>query len=243
MTLGLYEERARRRLRVRWNITKWVLGLGLVAGAGFLAYDTASSLAEQELAAQAMRLSEYETTVDKLERETARLRYALENAESRMAEQRKRYKRDVPQGRIAELLDLAQDKLGAGVTPDRLAFLISSAANQRDCDGAPVSKRFIVKTPLYSGANDWVGFADSTITVTAVGASTRDAEGKAEAWFDPAQEVTISFTHIGGKTTRKTGILPFQHAIVVGDREHRFQVVAGEKRGFVEVAGDSCGFP
>ena len=146
MTLGLYEERARRRQRVRWNIIKWMLGLGLMAGAGFLAYDTGSSLAEQELAAQAARLSEYETTVDRLERETARLRYALENAESRMAEQRARYQRDVPQGRIAELLDLARDKLGTGVTPDRLAFLISSAANQRDCDGAPVSKRGAIST-------------------------------------------------------------------------------------------------
>lgn len=243
MTLGLYEERARRRQRVRWNTIKWILGLGLVGGAGFLAYDSGSSLAEQELAAQAARLSEYEATVDKLERETARLRYALENSESRMGAQRTRYQRDVPQGRIAELLELAQKKLKAGVTPERLAFLISSAANQRDCDGGPVSKRFIVKTPLYSGANDWVGFAKSTITVTAVGASARDAEGKAESWFDPAQEVTISFTHIGGKTTRKTGVLPFQHAMVVGDREHRFQVLAGEKRGFVEVAADSCRFP
>ena len=88
-----------------------------------------------------------------------------------------------------------------------------------------------------------MGFAKSTITVTAVGPSAVDAEGKAEAWFDPGQPITVSFTHIGGKTSRKTSALPFQHAIVVGEREHRFQVVASERQGFVEVSGDSCQFP
>ena len=243
MTLGLYEERARRRQRLRWNLTKWVIGLGLLAGASYFAYDTGSSLAEQELDSLNQRLADSEARSDSLQREAAQLRYSLENAESRMAEQQARYERDVPQGQIAALLTLAQKKLQEGVTPDRLAFLISAASNERDCDKAPVNKRFIVKTPLYTGANDWVGFADSTITVTAVGPSAVNAEGKAEAWFDPAQPITVSFTHIGGKTSRKTTTLPFQHAIVVGDREHRFQVVASDQRGFVEVSGDSCRFP
>jgi hypothetical protein len=243
MTLGLYEERARRRQRFRWNTVKWIIGLGLIGGAGAFAYQSGSALAQRELDALGQRLKEYETAVDSLQQENAQLRYSLEQAQARMGEQQARYERDVPQGQIAELLRLAQDKLQDGVTLDRLAFLIGAASNQRDCDKTPDTKRFIVKTPLYKGANDWVGFADSTITVTAVGQSAVNEDGKAEAWFDPAQEITFSFTHIGGKTTRKTGILPLQHAFVVGDREHRFQMVAGEQRGFVEVAADSCAFP
>ena len=243
MTLGLYEERARRRQRFRWNILKWLLGLGLIGGASFAAYDTGVSLSEQELVALTQRLSEAEAKADEMQRATAHLRYNLENAEASMTEQQARYERDVPQGQIAELLALAQDKLRQGVEPERLAFLISAASNERDCDKEPVTKRFIVKTPLYRGANDWVGFAQSTITVTAVGNSALNEEGKAEAWFDPGQPITVSFTHIGGKTSRKTATLPFQHAIVVGEREHRFQVVASERQGFVEVAGDSCKFP
>lgn len=243
MTLGLYEERARRRQRFRWNSLKWLVGFGLVAGAGYFAYDTGSSLSEQERSALSQRLAESESRTDSLQREAAQLRYSLEDAESRMAEQQARYDRDVPQGQIAALLSLAEEKLRQGVTPDRLTFLISAASNERDCDKAPVTKRFVVKTPLYTGANDWVAFADSTITVTAVGASAANPEGKAESWFDSAQPITISFTHIGGKTSRKTASLPFQHAIVVGEREYRFQAVAGDSRGFVEISGDSCTFP
>ncbi len=243
MTLGLYEERARRRQRFRWNFLKWLISLGLLAGAGYFAYDAGSSLSKQELDSLSQRVAEYETRTDSLQREAAQLRYTLEDAESRMAEQQARYERDVPQGQIAALLTLAKEKLQQGVTPDRLAFLISSASNERDCDKAPITKRFVVKTPLYTGGNDWVAFADSTITVTAVGPSAINAEGKAESWFDPGQSITVSFTHIGGKTSRKTAALPFQHALVVGDREYRFQVVAGDKRGFVVVSGDSCSFP
>jgi len=243
MTLGLYEERARRRQRFRWNTVKWIIGLGLIGGAGVFAYESGSVLAQRELDALSLRLKEYEASVDGLQQENAQLRYSLEQAQARLGDQQARYKRDVPQGRIAELLGLAQDKLDSGVTVERLAFLIGAASNQRDCDRAPENKRFIVKTPLYSGANDWVGFADSTITVTAVGQSAINSEGKAESWFDPGQEITVSFTHIGGKTTRKIGILPLQHAFVVGEREHRFQMLAGEQRGFVVVAADSCAFP
>ena len=243
MTLGLYEERARRKQRFRWSIFKWLLGLGLIVGAGAFAYESGSGLAQREIDGLSLRLAEYEAAVDQLQRESAQLRYALEQANSQIAEQQARYEHDVPQGEIAELLALSRDKLETGVTLERLRFLIGAASNQRDCEAAPETKRFIVKTPLYTGANDWVGFADSTITVTAVGQSAVNSDGKAEAWFDAAEPVTLSFTHIGGKTAQKTGLLPLQHAFVIGDREHRFQVVASETRGFITVSGDSCSFP
>ena len=53
------------------------------------------------------------------------------------------------------------------------------------------------------------------------------AREQPEAWFDPAKPVTVFFTRLGGETTSTVGVLPLHHAVVVGDLEYRFSVVAG----------------
>lgn len=103
-------------------------------------------------------------------------------------------------------------------------------------------KRFIVRTPLHSGANDSVDFGGGAVTVTAKGNSAADANGNPEAWFDPAAPVTLRATLIDGSASEATGMLPLNHAVVAGDREHRFAVTAGAT-GFVNVAGETCAYP
>src|SRR3546814_13154121 len=99
------------------------------------------------------------------------------------------------------MMTLVQEKLKAGADEERLAFLVAAADKPRSCDGEPETKRFIVTTELQSGgANDAVSFGDRAITVTAVGAPARNAGGDLEAWFDPQQPVTVTFTQLGGKT-------------------------------------------
>ena len=66
--------------------------------------------------------------------------------------------------------------------------------------------------------------------------------GKPLAWYDPAQPVTIQFTHIGGETPLVSGGLPLHHSVGVNDSEYRFNIVRVE-RSFVEVTGDRCAFP
>src|SRR3546814_9270416 len=69
---------------------------------------------------------------------------------------------------------------------ERLAFLVAAADKPRSCDGEPDTKRFIVSTELQSGgANDAVSFGERAITVTAVGAAARNANGNLEARYDP----------------------------------------------------------
>src|SRR3546814_12330831 len=98
------------------------------------------------------------------------------------------------------MMTLVQEKLKAGADEERLAFLVAAADKPRSCDGEPDTKRFIVSTELQSGgANDAVSFDERAITVTAVGASARNANGNPGAWYDPRKPGTVTFPPLGGR--------------------------------------------
>jgi len=242
MSLGLHESRTRRRRKARWTALKWVLALGLIVGSGIYAYDTGSEIAKAQITDLQREIDALTQRITTLESENARLRADQIVAQQRLEEAKTRYAQDVPTGRVATLLNNLREKLDAGVDQDRLAFLIASAANPRTCDEQPVTKRFLVRTPLYQGANDSVSFADGAIVVTAEGVAATDAQGRVEAWFDPAKPVTLHLTRIGGDTVDKTGMLPLHVSLVAGQSEYRFAAVEGPQ-GFVQISGDRCDYP
>ncbi|MEX0814965.1 MAG: hypothetical protein WD014_04750 [Dongiaceae bacterium] len=242
MTLGLYEGRVRRRRRIRVAVAEGLVALSLIVAAGLVAYQSGSTLAGREearLRQEAARLTEENAA---LQRRNAELQSAAAAAAAEAGTWRQRYEREAATGDVKALLDLAQRKLAAGVEPARLAFVIEAAQNDAACDETPVTKRFIVKTALSGGANDAVGFADNAITVTAEGRAATDAAGKPEAWFDPAQPVTLRFARLGGGVSEVSGALPLHHSLAIAGAEYRFTVVAGA-RGFAAVTGDRCRFP
>lgn len=242
MSLGLHESRTRRRRKARWAVLKWVLALGLIVGAGIYAYDTGSEIAKTQITDLQREIDALTQRITALESENARLRADQIVAQQRLEEAKARYAQDVPTGPLATLLGQLREKLDAGVDQDRLAFLIASAANPRTCDDQPVTKRFLVRTPLYQGANDSVSFAEGAIVVTAEGEAATDAQGRVEAWFDPAKPVTLHLTRIGGDTVNKTGMLPLHVSLVAGQSEYRFAAVEGPQ-GFVQISGDRCDYP
>lgn len=242
MTLGLHDMRPRRRNKVRWAIFKFLAVVGVLFVLGLFAYNGGSMLARQEVFKLEKQVVELDGTVAALREETADLSAKLQAAETRANEWQQRYEREVPTGDSKALFDLVQERLAAGVEVSRLDFLIGGAENRKTCDGEITTKRFLAKTPLYSGANDSVSFARNRITITAEGQSAINAAGNREGWFDPAKPITIRFTEVGGKTSEKTGALPVYHSIVIGDSEFRFAALAGDK-GFVKVTGARCPYP
>lgn len=242
MSLGLYETRARRKRRVRWAIAKWVIGLALIVAAGVFAYRTGSTLGQQKAVALEQELRGTSDRLAELVKEKGDLQAALDQAKAELASLQARYEQDVPSGPLAEILGLAQDKLREGVKPGRIAFLLGAVEKQRDCDPAPAEKRFLVTTPLSTGGNDSVSFADGAIVITAEGESAITSDGRPEAWFDPALPVTLRFADLDGRVAEASGVLPLRHSLVTRGREYRFNVVPGA-RGFVQVTGDSCVFP
>lgn len=243
MSLGLHESRLRQRRQRRLRLFKWLFVLALLFGAGLFAYESGSMLARQEVVQLEQRIEELDATIGRLERDKRELQAALQEAKMREQRWRERYRAEVPQGTRKELLDLVQQRLQAGVRPERLAFVVSKVENERQCSGGPTSKRFIVQTPVSTGANGAVAFADGAITVTAEGRSATDDQGNPEAWYDPAHPVAVRFTQPGGRSSKASGKLPLHHSVVVDGREHRFSVVDAEARGFVKVTWQHCAYP
>ncbi len=244
MPLGLAEQRAfkHRRRRVWVFMFKWGVLLGVVALAGFYAYDVGEMLATQDV----RRLQEDTVRLtgenDRLRLENANLLASIETGAAKAGELEKRYARNIPSPEMTALLDLVQDRVNAGISRERIAFIIGAAREQEECDLEPATKRFVLSTPIFQSAADTVGFAKNTITVRGDGEALLNDAGKPLAWYDPAQPVTIQFTHIGGETSMVSGRLPLRHSVVVNNDEYRFNIVAGE-RSFVEVTGDRCVFP
>lgn len=242
MTLGLRDSRNRRRRRFWAGVAKVLLVLIGIGALGFYAYHTGSRLAEHDVTVLREEIAQLTATNEALVSENDVLEADLARAKRQAAEWEGRYQREVPSGEIKQLADLVAEKVRAGVAVDRLAFLINAAGDLGACDNQPETKRFIVPTPLYDGGNSSVGFANGTVTITALGESARNESGQVEAWFDPAAPVTLRFTKLGGEVSEVAGKLPLHHSVLVGDAEYRFTAVAGD-RGFITVTGDRCKFP
>ena len=246
MSLGLYESRLYDRRRKRLRVLKWLLVIGGLSAAGVFAYETGSTLAQVEVDQLQEQIGELTKTTETLRQRTAELELIAKSAKLAENEWRRRFQEvqsKTPKGDAKRLFDLIERQLGEGVAPNRLAFVIETTSRKPSCDGKPATKRFLVRTPLYQGANDTVSFADNGIVITSEGEPTVNAEGKPEAWFDPAKPITVKFVSLGGTTSVASGMLPLHHSVVIGENEYRFTLVASESKGFINVTGDRCQFP
>jgi FtsZ-binding cell division protein ZapB len=243
MSLGLHENRQRRRRRFWWGVAKWVLALVLVLAAGVWSYRAGNQLAERKMVQAQEEIAALQLEVSGLQQQSAALATDLARAREEISNWKVRYEREVPTGFVREMMVLVKKKLEAGADEERLAFLVSAADKPRSCDEQPETKRFIVTTELQTGgANDAVSFGDRAITVTAVGQAARDGGGNLEAWYDPQKPVSVTFTQLGGKTVTAEGALPLHYSVVAGDDEFRFTALPGA-RGFLTVTADRCDYP
>jgi hypothetical protein len=122
----------------------------------------------------------------------------------------------------------------------RLAFLIE-AAGLNACQSAPVTKRFMPRTPISTGPRSFVRF-DDRITVTGEGESARNEAGLPEAWYDPAKPVRLEFRMLDGTSTSVEGIVPFTHQMAVDGKEYRFSAAQGDRQ-FLDMTAQACPLP
>ncbi|MFD2207175.1 hypothetical protein [Kiloniella antarctica] len=242
MSLGLRETRRRRSHNFRWALFKWMIALILIGAAGWYSYKVGQDLAKKDVVKLNDKNNELEQTVQALVDLRDKLKAELVNTKQIASEWEGRYRSDVPTGELKVIVTNLQEKISNGVSLDRLGFLISSAENEQACDNNPVTKRFYVNTPIYTGVNDNVSFARGGVTITANGVSAFNAENKVEAWYDPAKSLDFVFTIIGGKQVKLSGKLPLHQSVVVNKSEYRFSINTGA-RGFVQVVGDRCDYP
>lgn len=239
--MSLYDSDRRYRRRLWGGIFRFVVVTGLLVAVAFISYQAGIEDLESQVRGYQQEIHELETKQNTLEQETANLRVAAERARQAVEEWERRYGSDVATGTRLRLLELLTERMNAGVSPERLAFLLQAAEEPRKCQ--PVeSKRFMIRTPLHDGRNTVVSFAEESIIVTGSGVSAKSADGLPQAWFDPAEPITVLVSRIDGKTREITGKLPLHGAIVQGGSEHRFQLRAGSN-GFVQIAAERCAYP
>ena len=241
MTLGLYDSERRYRRRVWTGFVKFVLFVLFVLLVSVFAYQMGVEQVKDRDASLRDEVGQLSRQKGELELFVTQLQEATHTAEARVAELEQRLQNEVPQGDLARLDQLAAERLAAGVTADRLIFVIGSAQNKRNCQPAE-TKRLQPSTQFYKSPNRSVSFATGTITVVGEGLSARGASGDAEGWFDPVQPVTLRITPQGGKEQLLTGVLPLHQSVVVESTEFRFTAVAGS-RSFIEVTADRCSYP
>ncbi len=242
MSLGLRELRVRRKRQRRWQVLKWAAAFAGILAAGFYSYETGSRLTEREVERLEEEIEGLGTRIQQLEQDNDRLAEAARTAKVNVQEWQQRYRKDIPSGELKSLYEKLRQKMANGIPGERLAFVLDQASDRKDCADNVDTKRFYVKTPLYNGGNDAVGFADSTIIVTAKGANSVDSSGNQRARFDPAQAVVVRFARLGGNSVETEGVLPLHHSMVIGDKEYRFSVVAGDA-GMVKVTAGNCPYP
>lgn len=241
MTLGRYDYERRYRRRVWAGLGKFGILAALFLGVGLFAYQ----MGIEQLKGRDVTLREEIASLSRQKNEfellASQMQTAARTAEARSAELQARLQREVPTGDLARLSQLVADRLKGGLDANRLAFVISQAQTQRNCQPAD-SKRFTLSTPLLKGGTRGTTFGNGTITVSGEGASSHNAQGNPESWYDPGQPVTIKITGIGGKNAVATGVLPLHQSLVIDNNEYRFTFAAGQ-RSFVDVTADRCAYP
>jgi hypothetical protein len=204
-------------------LIKWLLVLIFLGGAGAFAYATGSKLARLEVEELETQVAELKAARAELKDEKAQLNDKLAQTRDELATWKRRYEKNVPQGKPAELFALMKTRLSNGLDAERLTFVIQQAQSETSCDAGPETRRFLVQTPLSDGA--------------------ADSRGRPEAWFDPDQPVMVTIRRPGGETRSVKGTLPLHPAVVAQGDEHRFSVIPGDRRGFVEVTWQRCAYP
>lgn len=230
-----YEIRRRRRTMAI------VLGLALFGTWTYFAFELGRLDGGAEVLALRQRLDQVEDVGGQRQREVDQLRIQLRTAQAQTAEWQERHKREVPTGKLKEIVDQVAAKMTGGLTAERFANVVALINPQPQCDARPATKRLGIKTPVGDVPAASIGFAD-ILTVTGEGLPTVDTAGRKNAWFDPAQQVTIRIAGPAGRNAEIGGILPLQRSLIIGDSEYRFSIVNGP-RSFVNVTVERCAFP
>jgi cell division protein FtsB len=239
MMLSSYNPSARYKERTMQKMTNTVSMLIVIILSASVGFWMGKQFGVEKLGSLEKQVGQLVDERNTLQQNVTELRAEAQTANTRYEQIKAEYNAQIPEGPMQDLTRLVREQITQGMDPERLAFFIKSARPPTGCTD-PETKRFVVSTPNYSGPDSSVSVADGAILITGKGISaTKD--GKAEAWYDPAQNVDIFFSANGKKETKKSN-LPIRHSVIAGGREYRFTIEEGAK-SFAKVVFDSCAYP
>lgn len=240
MLLSDPQDRYRQRAARQW--VSFVLFIGVMSFSfmvGFWIGGINEGRVQQTLRADNADLRKQLTDMQEM---IIKTRAEAQTASMRYDQLEKTYKEAIPEGPMQTLVGIIREQLDEGMDPKRLEFALRAARPPRNCTD-PETKRFVVSTPAYKGADSELSVADGAIKITASGASAKNDQGNTEAWYDPAKSVNLVFS-ANGKEEKKSGVFPLEQTIVLEaqKKQYRFTVSEGA-RSFARVTFDSCDYP
>ena len=242
MTFGNYNPRRRYIERDRRRNNKIAMSAAVLIAVCALSFWLGRQHSIFQINSMKKEAEELRGQVTALQDQVTKLRAETQTATSRFDQLQQEYQKDLPnEGPTRDLLDLVRKQIADGMSPERMAFVIRSARPPRNCTD-PASKRFMIKTPAYTGPDSAASFGEGAVLISGIGASSRNQKGEPQAWFDASQPVTLTFKSVDGKPETKTTVLPLQYSMIAKNREYRFTLSEGEK-SFVKVTFDSCDYP
>jgi len=241
MSLSAYNPHERYRKRKTHRFVSFMIGLSFIACLLGLGFWIGKNYGLRENTNFHLKAKTLEAENEELQNRLIEMRVEAQTANMRYEQLQESYADIISEGPLQELTTLLRAQLESGMDPQRLAFVIRSANPPSNCSD-PETRRFVVSTPTYQGAESAVQIADGELTIKAKGISVRNKNGKPEAWYDPTKPVEIQFIHADGKTETKKGVMDLQHSTVIGEREYRFTIAEGA-RSFAKVTFDSCDYP
>ena len=240
MMLNSYNPSTRYRDRAMHRVTNAVSMIIVIALSASVGFWMGKQFGAEKTISLKDQVEELTAERNLLQNNVTELRAEAQTANTRYEQIKAEYNAVLPEGPMQDLTKLVREQINQGMAPERLAFVIKSARPPTDCTD-PETKRFVVSTPNYSGPDSSASVADGAIMIKAKGASASSKDGKAEAWYDPAQDVEVTFSSPAGNEVKK-GAFPIRHSVVAANREYRFTIEEGAK-SFAKVVFDSCAYP
>ena len=242
MTFGRYNPRRRYLERDRKRNNAVIASIMVIVAVGMTSFWLGRQHAIFQINSLKKETEEMRSQSSVLQDELTKLRAETQTATSRFDQLQQQYQKELPEsGPVRDVVNLVTKQISDGMSAERLAFVIRSARPPNNCTD-PASKRFMVKTPAYTGPDSSASFGEGAVLISGIGASTRNQKGEPQAWFDASQPVTVTFKSTDGLQEKKTTLLPIQYSMIAKGREYRFTLSEGEK-SFVKVTYDSCDYP
>ena len=256
MVQGFHDER-RRRGQVLKILFFGLLLAALIAlmGLAYMVGLREQVLALEESTRQTQLLS---AVLDRERQARAEVTAARDVALADAAALRQRIQSEVPTGVTKQLLDLARERVAAGVRPERVASALQRAENAKNCEPS-AARRLTVRVqpvpvpppPPGSRVPPIPGPIQPTIigeqlALLIEGQNLRDSVGQPLPAYDPAEPIQLRLTAAGTKIADVEGRLPFSHVLFSGTWEYRMSFTAAPAaapRGQVTVAIERCPFP
>lgn len=232
MSIGSRRSRERRRRtgQLVLRLAKWLFMLAIFVGLGFWSYQSGLDLARSEVTVLEQRLERLSADTRTTYARNTQLEGELRQAREDMVALQRRYERDVPKGEAAQLFALAQARIAAGVSRERIEQIMRDAGPVRRCEGRATSRRFAVAYGPRAPENAGIELLDGLVHVM----MRSDNQGD-----DLTRSATVVVTVFGQEPVTLTG-LPQRVAVTLGNAELTLNV-SSEIRGFGTAAISTCG--